>query len=479
MRLPDKGLGREEILTRMEEYGADDLATHGGRTWAYVYDSGLKEVEDLAREAYLRFLSPNGLDPTVFPSLVRLERDLIGLAAAHLQGGETAVGSFTSGGTESCLLAVKTARDWARLHRPEIQEPEMILPVTAHAAFHKAAAYFGVGKVLVEVDPETFKADPAAIKAAIGPRTILLVGSAASYAHGVIDPIQEMGRLALEKGLLFHVDGCVGAWLLPFFRRLGAEVPDFDFSVPGVTSISMDFHKYAYCPKGASMIMYRNKELRKPQLFACAEWTGYTVINPTILSSKTGGPLAAAWATINAIGDQGYLEIARRTMSATEKVIKGLGSIPELKVLGRPEFCLVAFTSDTISVFELIDEMKDRAWYVQPQLSFSGSQENIHLSVSAVSLERVEGMLADLKAGVARIKDRPKAGPGDLEALLSNLDPSSLEGEGLSQVLSLAGIQGGRLPERMAVINQLLNSLPAGAKERLLIEYFNELYTQP
>jgi glutamate/tyrosine decarboxylase-like PLP-dependent enzyme len=259
---------------------------------------------------------------------------------------------------------------------------------------------------------------------------------------------------------------------------LGAKVEAFDFSVPGVTSISMDFHKYAYCPKGASMVMYRDKELRKPQFFACAEWTGYTVINPTILSSKTGGPLAAAWATINAIGDQGYLEIARRTMEATEKIIKGIESIPELKLLGRPEFCLVAFTSDSVSVFELIDEMKDKAWYVQPQLGFSGSQENIHLSVSAVSLERVEAMLADLKSGVARIKDRPAAGPGNLEDLLAGMDLSGLTGEGLSQMLSLAGIQGGKLPERMATINQLLNTLPAGIKERLLIEYFNELYAQ-
>jgi len=479
VRLPDKGLSREEILARMEDYGAGDLATHGGRTWAYVYDSGLKEAEKMAGEAYLRFLAPNGLDPTVFPSLLRFERDLIALSAAHLGGGKKAVGNFTTGGTESCLLAVKAARDWAKVHRPEITQPEMILPVTAHAAFHKAAAYFGVKKVLVEVDQTTFKADPAKVEAALSPNTILLVASAVSYAHGVIDPIGELGRLAEENRILFHVDGCVGAWLLPYFRRLGAEVPAFDFSVPGVTSISMDFHKYAYCPRGASIVMYRDRELRKHQFFACAEWTGYTIVNPSLLSGRTGGPLAAAWATVNAIGDQGYLELARRMMEAMEKVKKGLGSIPELRILGRPEFSLVAFTSDEINVFELIDEMKDKAWYVQPQFAYSGSRENIHLSISAVSLERVEEMLADLRGSVARVKERAGASFANLEALLSGLDLGALEGEGLGRMLSLVGIQGGRLPERKATINQVLNSLPPKLKERVLIEYFNGLYTQP
>ena len=477
MKIPSKGISRDELFKRMEDYGAHDLQTHGGRTWAYVYDSGRARVEEVAKEAYLRFLSPNGLDPTVFPSLLRFENELMAMAAAHLNGGEEAVGSFTSGGTESCMLAVKTARDFFREKKPGIKEPEMILPVTAHAAFHKAAHYFCVKPVMVPVDPRTYKADVAALGEAVTENTILMVGSAVSYAHGVMDPIAEMGRLALEKDILLHVDGCVGAWMLPYFRRLGAEVPDFDFSVPGVTSLSMDFHKYAYCPKGASVILYKNKDLRRYQFFACAGWTGYTVINATIQSSKTGGPLAAAWATLNSFGDEGYLRIAEQTLEATRKVIAGIESIPSLRILGRPEFSMVAFTSDEVNVFDIIDEMKEKSWYIQPQLGFHGSKENIHLSVTGISLGRVEEMLADLRECVEKAAQAVHRGEeSPLRQVLAGMDLSTLTPEGLGQLLSLAGISGGALPEKMAGINGILNSLPADLTEKLLIEYFNDLF---
>ena len=477
MKIPQKGIPKEELFRRMEEFGAQDLETHGGRTWAYVYDSGRAEVEQTAREAYLKFLSPNGLDPTVFPSLLRFENELMAMAAAHLSGGEEAVGSFTSGGTESCMLAVKTARDLFREKKPGIKEPEMILPVTAHAAFHKAAHYLCVKPVVVPVDPQTYKADLGAVAAAVNENTILLVGSAVSYAHGVIDPIAELGRLALERDLLLHVDACVGGWMLPYFRRLGAQVTDFDFSVPGVSSISMDFHKYAYCPKGASCVLYRDKELRRHQFFACAGWTGYTVINATIQSSKTGGPLAAAWTTLNAYGDEGYLEIARRTHEATKKVMAGIESIPELRILGRPEFSMVAFTSDQVDVFQIIDEMKERAWYIQPQLGFHGSKENIHLSITGISLDRADAMLADLRECVARAKELGgSGGEPPLAQALAGMDLTSLTPEGLGQLLAMAGISGGALPQRMAAINGILNSLPAPLTEKLLIEYFNDLF---
>jgi glutamate/tyrosine decarboxylase-like PLP-dependent enzyme len=196
------------------------------------------------------------------------------MAAAHLNGDENVAGNFTSGGTESIMLAVKTARDFARAKRPQIRAPEMVLPVTAHAAFQKAAHYLDVKPVLVPVDTTSFRADVDAVRTAITSNTILLVGSAVSYAHGVVDPIPELAQLALEHGLLLHVDGCMGGFLLPYFRRLGAAIPDFDFGVPGVTSISMDLHKYAFAAKGASTILYRSQELRRYQIYTCAQWTG-------------------------------------------------------------------------------------------------------------------------------------------------------------------------------------------------------------
>ncbi len=293
MRIPPRGASREQVLSRLEAFRAGDMPWRDGRTWAYVYDPG-REAESLIKEAYASYLSENALDPTVFPSALRMENEIVAMAATHLAGDASVVGNFTSGGTESILLAVKAAREWARAERPELDEPEIVLPETAHAAFHKACHYLGVRAVPAAVDAASFRADPDAMRAAISPRTILLVGSAVSYAHGVVDPIPEIARLAQERGLLCHVDACIGGFLLPYFRRLGGDHPDFDFRVPGVTSISLDLHKYAFAAKGASTILYRDAALRRHQLWACSSWSGYTLINATVQSTKSAGPVAGA-----------------------------------------------------------------------------------------------------------------------------------------------------------------------------------------
>lgn len=478
VKIPSSPLSEAELYARIQAYRAHDLNAHGGRTWAYVYDSGRPDVAEVARAAYMMFLDENALDPTVFPSLLQMENEVVAMSAHHLNGGPDVVGNFTSGGTESCMLAVKTARDFARATRPHIQRPELILPVTAHAAFHKAAHYLDVVPVLVPVDPVTYKADVEAVRQAITPNTILIVGSAVSYAHGVIDPIEALAALAQSHDLLFHVDGCIGGFLLPYFRRLGATVPPFDFSVPGVTSISMDLHKYAYAPKGASVVLYRNKELRQHQLFACARWTGYTIINSTIQSTKSGGPVAAAWATLQYMGDQGYLEIAERTLKATRLLLEGIQSIPGLQVLGTPESSLIAFASDELDVFELADVMRQKQWYVQPQLGHMGSKPNIHLSVTAASLERVETLLHDLREAVDVVRQGAEGASGpELGAALQQLDLANLPPEAFQGLLALAGIQNGRLPERLAGINRLLNLLSPEMNEHLLKVFVNQLFT--
>ena len=477
LSIPSTGRPKDEVFKQLEDFGRDDLDTKGGGTWAYVYDSGRPDVDEIAKQAYMMYLNQNGLDPTVYPSLMRLENELSALAASHLNGDEQVVGNFTSGGTESIILAVKTARDYARAGKPEIKEPEMVMPVTAHAAFHKAAHYLGIKKVLTPVDPGTFKADVKAMAEAVTPNTVLLVGSAVSYAHGVADPIVDMGELARSRDLLLHVDGCIGAFLLPYYRRLGADVPAFDFSVPGVTSMSMDWHKYAYCPKGASVVLYRNRDIRRHQLYACADWPGYTVINNSIQSSKSGGALAATWAVLNYIGDDGYLEIARRTYEATKRVKDGVNAMDGVRILGDPELCLVAFTSDSINLFHVIDEMKFRGWYVQPQLAYGNSPENIHLSVTSASLERAEAMLKDLGECVEAARALGPARGGDLAAELAAIDPNTLDDETFGQMLGMAGIGGeAGLPERMAEINGLLNAMPVKLRERLLIEFFNQMF---
>ena len=478
MKIPQKGIPKEELLAKLETYRADDVDWRSGRTWAYVYDPG-KEAEDVIKRAYMMYLTENALDPTAFPSALRLENELVAMARSHLHGDEAVVGNFTSGGTESIMLAVKTARDYARARHPQITAPEIVLPLTAHAAFQKAAHYLGLTPVLVPVDPTSFKADVAATHRALTPNTILLVGSAVSYAHGVVDPIRELGQLALEHDLLLHVDACMGGFLLPYFQRLGAAVPDFDFQVPGVTSISMDLHKYAFAAKGASIVLYRDKELRKYQIYTCARWTGYTIVNPTVQSTKSAGPLAAAWAVLHFIGDEGYLMIARQVLDATRRIAEGIERIEGLRLLGRPEMNLVAFTSDTVSVFHVADEMKARGWYVQPQLDFGGSKENLHLSVNPASVKWVDALLADLRLCVEKAKGLRS---GNLAAALrewsATLDPNAVSPETMSQMLGMAGIRDLALPERMAEINEILNTLPAELREGLLTEFVNALFRQ-
>jgi sphinganine-1-phosphate aldolase len=465
-----------EILGRLESLRANDLPTHGGRTWAYVYDSGLSEIDELASRAYMAYMSVNGLDPTVFPSLVRLENDVVSAAADLLHGDEQVVGTFTSGGTESCMLAVKAARD----RRPDIVQPEIVLPLTAHAAFHKAARLFGLNVVPSAVDPATFRADPAAVEAAITGRTVLVVASAVSYAHGVLDPVGAIAAAAASRGVPCHVDACIGGWVLPYFRRQGDPIPDFDFSVPGVTSVSVDLHKYAYCPKGASVLLYRDAELRRPQYFACADWPGYTIINSTLQSTKSGGPLAAAWAVLNFIGDAGYLELARKTRDATRRLIAGIDAIYGLQVLGHPDSSLVPFVSEGVDLFEIADELRAKGWYVQPQLAFGTLPRNLHLTVTAASDDMVAPLLADLSSAVeiTRTRTVDEVAP-DLVAAAQAIDPSTLTSEAFGGLLAMAGLSVDRgLPERMAPINRLLEILPAPLRERLLVEFMGRLYTR-
>ncbi len=476
MKIPAKGSPKQELLDKLQSFRKNDLDPKSTKLWAYAYDAG-EAARQIGKEAYSMYLSENGLDPTVFPSLLRLENELVAMAATHLGGDESIVGNFTSGGTESILLAVKAARDQARAERPHITTPEMILPVTAHAAFHKAACYFGVKVVPTPVGDTSFKADVAAMAAAITDNTILLVASAPSYGHGVIDPIVELGKLALEKKLLLHVDGCIGGFQLPYFKKLGAPVPDFDFSVPGVTSMSMDYHKYAYCPKGASVVLYRDASLRKMQFFACADWTGYTVINAAVQSSKSGGPLAAAWAVLNFMGDEGYLAVTRPVLEATNRIVEAIDAMPDLRIMGKPEMSLIAFTSDTIDVFQLVDEMNLRGWYLQAQLAYGVSKQNIHLTVTPANAQTVDELLTDLRDAIEKVRDIPPTGLADsLGGMLGDIDLANLDDATFANLLGMVGVQGTQLPERMAGVNEVMNILPAQMREALLKAFFNQLF---
>lgn len=476
MRIPARGKSKDDVLAAVESFRAQDVPWRGGKLFAYVYDAG-RDVEEVGKRAYTAYLSENGLDVTAFPSLLKMENDVIAMARAHLRGGDDVVGSFTSGGTESIILACKTARDFMMETRG-ITAPEMVFPTTAHAAFHKAAHYLGIKVVTVDVDPGTFRAVPQAMAAAINANTVLMVGSAPSYAHGVIDPIRELAAVAAQKGLPFHVDGCIGGFVLPYFKRLGQDVEDFDFSVPGVWSISMDLHKYAYCPKGASVVLYKDKDYRRHQIFACSQWTGYTMVNPTVQSSRTGGPVAAAWAVMNFLGEDGYLRLAEGLLSATRRVVEGLGSIAGLRVLGKPAMCLVAFAADGASVFHLADEMKERGWHIHPQMAFGSSPQNLHLTVQPSNVPHVDALLKDLQLATDAARALESGAGEQMAAFIRQKLEENPGPAALNELMGMVGASGdGGLPGRMAVINEILNALPRHLSEVMVREFVNMMFT--
>ncbi|MDJ1137101.1 pyridoxal phosphate-dependent decarboxylase family protein [Streptomyces iconiensis] len=485
----------EAVLADLRALRTGDAPTRGGRTFAYVYDSGLEGLDGLAAAAYAEFATVNALDMTVFPSVAALENDIV-TAAARLLGTPETQGTFTSGGTESILLAVKTARDHARAERG-VTAPELLVPSTAHAAFHKAAAWLGVRLVTVPADPGSHRADPEAMAAALTERTVLAVASAPSYAHGVLDPVAEIAAAAAARGVLCHVDACVGGWLLPHLRRAGHPVPEFGLTVPGVTSLSVDLHKYGYVDKGASVVLYRDAELRRHQYFACADWPGYPVVNPTAQGTKSAGLLAQSWAVLQHIGDDGYTALAVRVREALDAVLAGLAPLAasgEVRVLGEPSASLVALTvldeggePDTGLVLHTADEMRERGWYLQPQLSHGDSPASLHLTLTPASAGRTGPLLADLRAALAAARRLPSPLPDpDTVAFAAALEPDTLTPEEAAAVLAAGGLGGGPhgagpqggpgLPARSAGVLAMLDALPVRLKERLLNEFVGTLF---
>jgi glutamate/tyrosine decarboxylase-like PLP-dependent enzyme len=475
MRIPEKGLPKEQVLGTLQAFKARDMDWKSGKVWCYVYNPG-DDTAEVVKEAYLSFLTENGLDPTVFPSMLKVETDVVRMLATLLHGDENVVGHLTTGGTESIMLAVKTARDKARAEHPETTQPEMVLPKTAHAAFHKAAHYLGITPVLVDINPATFKVEVEAMRAAITKNTILLVASSPSYSQGVIDPIAEIGTLAQEKGLLFHVDACVGGIHLSFMRKLGHEVPDFDFSVPGVTSISVDLHKYGYAAKGASCVLYRSKDIRKYQIFACTDTTAYTLINPTVTSSKSGGPMAGAWAILTYLGEAGFMNIVKTVQDATKNLIEGINAIPELEVLGQPAMCMFSFKSDAINVYQLADAMTRRGWYIQGQFSTPLTPRNLHISVNYGTTHQAEALLKDLRECVQEVKLTDPIDSDGIRAMVNAALQSPDPEAAFNQLAASAGLTGTDLPEQMAFINEVLDALPDALCNVFLVNFFNDLY---
>jgi glutamate/tyrosine decarboxylase-like PLP-dependent enzyme len=414
----EKGLGAESVIAELDAIArAEDGVWADGRCSGTIY-CGDRAIYDLIAGAFGRFSYVNVLQRDMCPSQTRFEAEIIAMTLDMLHGdaardrGFEPCGVIGSGGSESIISAIYAHREWGRAEKG-IEAPEMILPDTAHVAFDKGAHYFGVKVVRAPVDPVTTQVDVDFVRDRIGPDTVLLVGSAGNYPYGTIDPIEALSDLALERGVGLHVDGCLGGFILPWGEELGYDIPVFDFRVPGVTTISADTHKYGYGPKGTSVLLFRDKALRRHQYFARPDWKGGMYASPGIGGSRSGGLIAATWAVMVALGRQGYLEKARKVFETAFAMQAAVRKHPELRMMGSPTFCF-SFTSDEFDIYHVNDFMKTRGW------RFNGQQfpSAIHMCVTGPQtrpgvVERFGADLADAVA-YARHPDQPVPKSGAL-----------------------------------------------------------------
>jgi sphinganine-1-phosphate aldolase len=407
MGLPQQGRDAEAILAELAAKRAGDVRWSEGRTFGMVFDGGT-EVHRVAEGAARLYLHENALNTKAFPSLGQIQSEVVGWTAELLHGPPTAAGFLTSGGTESILCAVKAARERGRAERG-ITNPNMVVAASAHAAFHKGGHYFGVEVRKVDVRPD-WTADVDAMADVCDGDTVLVVGSAPQYPQGVIDPIPELAALAASSGTSCHVDACMGGFVLPFAELIGREVPPWDFRVEGVTSISADIHKLGYAPKGASVILHRTKELRKYQTFVFDDWLGGFYASPNLQGSRSGLPMATAWAVMAKLGLDGYCELTRTTLDAADRLRAGIAAIDGLAVLGDGSYHLIATAAapsggERLDVFALGDALAARGWFHDRQTP----PDSLHSTVSAGNVPMVDDYLADLADCVDEVLGRRSA----------------------------------------------------------------------
>lgn len=402
-------------MAALEKARESDAKWRSGRTFSLVYWAG-DDVLELLHDAFFAYFSENALNPMAFPSLRRFESEVVAMAGSLL-GHAGAAGAMTSGGTESILMAVKTARDWAREKMPHVKEPEMVVPESVHPAFEKAAHYFGVRAVHAALQPD-FRVSVDAMRDAITDKTILLVGSAPSYPQGVVDPIEDIAALAQSRNLLCHVDACVGGFMLPFARKLGRPIPAFDFAVPGVTSMSADLHKYGWAAKGASVVLYRTRELRRHQYVVYTDWPGGLYGSPSAPGTRPGGPIAAAWAVMNYLGEEGYLRLAKKTLDTTDAVLAAIRATPEIRLLGEPAMSVFSFGSDSLDVYAIGDAMQERGWNLDRQQR----PASLHMTITPAHEKLVADIAGDLRASIERVKSGATAnGSAAMYGMLNTL----------------------------------------------------------
>lgn len=397
MRMPVTGTAWDQLKDEMMRRGAHDVKWREGKTAVYVFNAG-PDVERVQKEAYALYMSENGLGPMAFPSLKKMEEEVVAMGLDLLHAPEGAAGNITSGGTDSITMAMKTARDFARKEKGLNGQPNVVLPWSAHPAFDKAAMMMEVEVRRIPLRTDLL-ADADAMGQAADSNTIMIVGSAPCFPYGLIDPIAELGSLAQSRNLWLHVDACVGGYIAPFVRMNGGDIPDFDFAVPGVSSMSADLHKYGYCAKGASTVLFRSEALRAHMIFDCADWPGGRMVTPTLAGTRPGGAIAAAWAVMNFLGIEGYRAKHKQVTDARAKIEAGVTSLG-FKVMGKPQLGLIAFSHPDLDPFAIWGKLFERGWFT----SLTTEPKGLHLMLSPFHLDVADLYLGDLEWALGEVR---------------------------------------------------------------------------
>ncbi len=410
----------------LEQFRHDDADWRSGRTWSLVYHAG-EDHHELLADVHRMYAAENGLSPTAFPSLRRMESDVVAMVLDLLRAPESGGGTMASGGTESIMLAVLAHREADRAAGNDRRR--VIVPTTAHPAFRRACHYFDLEVVPAPIGPD-FRADAAAIgKLVSADDTLLVAASAPCFPYGVVDPIDELGAIALDLGVGLHIDACLGGFVLSIARRWGREVPDFDFAVPGVSSISADLHKYGYGPKGTSTVLYRDRGLRRHQYFVDPAWPGGALASPTMAGTRPGGALAGAWAALMALGEDGYQRLFRSVFDTSSRLMQGIDGIDGLHILGDPAMSVFAFGSDDVSIHDVGDHLAVAGWRMDRQQD----PDCLHLIVNPGHAAVADQFLDDLRLACDSAAADP--GSGDRGAVLYGVTSDVAQGADVDAAL--------------------------------------------
>ncbi|NXA47960.1 SGPL1 lyase, partial [Nothocercus julius] len=434
--LPEQGMGQSEVLAKMKEYSSKgDIRWEDGKVSGTVY-SGEERLTRLLVRVYEEFAWSNPLHPDIFPGLRKMEAEVVRIACTLFNGGPNSCGAVTSGGTESILMACKAYRDLA--YEKGIKRPEMLVPKSAHAAFDKAAHYFGLKIVQIPLT-KSMEVDVQAMRRAVSKNTAMLVCSAPQFPHGIMDPIEEVAKLAVEHRIPFHVDACLGGFLIAFMEKAGFPLKcRFDFRVKGVTSISADTHKYGYAPKGSSVVLYRDKTYRSYQYFVAPDWQGGIYASPTIAGSRAGGIIAACWATLMHIGESGYVEATKRIITTARYLESELRKIDSIFIFGKPEVSVLSIGSDTFDIYRLSNLLAAKGW----NLNILQFPPSIHLCITQLHTQPgvADRFLRDVRDSIEEIvKDvhAKTTGMGAIYGMAQSIPDRSLVAE-----ISLAYLDG-------------------------------------